>query len=148
MTKGFLIQEWEAQQNLFDDHATTNAYNTEWASRCINAIWIFSKQLWEGRCSLIHSPDSTTKISLKTKEIRQVLREELEWLKTSKNYDDKQLTTNIERHMEKALDKTMYKWLVSIRSRKEAEAQRKSHDCIRNPRARSITTFFRSGCRT
>ena len=139
--KGFLIYEWEALQNLCDNHTSIVSNNTEWAYRCIQALWSFSKKVWESRCTKINSPDPTTKVSLKTVELRRVLREELEWLRNSKTYDDQMLATNIETHMKKALDKTVYKWLTTIRSRKEQEA-RTSKDRIPPSRARTITTFF------
>lgn len=62
----------------------------------MNALWTYSKQLLDDRCTLIHSPDPTSKPSLKIKEIRKELKEELDWLKTSNTYDDKQLVQNIE----------------------------------------------------
>ena len=145
LTKGLIVREWEALQNLCDDHATTQAQNTEWASRCINALWTYSKHLWDDRCNLINSPDPTTKLSLKTKEIRKVLKEELEWLKQSKNHVDRQLVQNIEKHVDKALDKTMYKWLNTIRTKKEEEFRKRNHDRIPRPRARPISTYFSRG---
>ena len=148
LTKGFIVREWEALQNLCDNHATTQAQNTEWASKCINALWTYTKNLWDDRCTLIHSPDPTTKLSLKTREIRKVLRNELEWLQKSKQYDDQQLAQNIQRHIDKALDKTMYKWLNTIRTKKEEESRRKNHDRIPKPRVRPISTYFSRGQRT
>ena len=142
LTRGFIVREWEALQNLCDNHATTQAQNTEWASKCINALWTYSKSLWDDRCNLIHSPDQGTKLSLKTKEIRKVLRSEIEWLKRSKNYDDQQLVQNIQRHIDKALDKTMYKWLNTIRTKKEEKSRKQNHDHIPGPRARPISTYF------
>ena len=88
------------------------------------------------------SPDPTTKISLKTQELRQTLRSELEWPKATKEYDNRMLASNIELHIKTALDKTMYKWLTTIRSKKEAEARLKSKERIPRSRARAITSFF------
>lgn len=140
--RGFLVYEWEALQNLCDNHSSTISCNTEWVSRCIQSLWTFSKQVWESRCNKINSPDPTTKTSLKTVELRRVLREELEWLRTSTAYDDQMLAKNIESYMKTELDKTIYKWLTTIRSRKEQEARTKSKDRIPQRRARAITSFF------
>ena len=52
------------------------------------------------------------------------------------------LAQNIESHIKKVLDKTMYKWLTTIRSRKEEEARSKSKERIPQSRARAITSFF------
>ena len=133
---------------MCDDHATTSAHKTEWASKYINALWTYSKHLREDRCNLIHSSDPTTKLSLKSKEIRKVLNEELVWLKKSRNYDDHQLVQNIERHVDKALDKTMYKWLNTIRTKKEEESRKQNHGRIPRPRTRPISTYFSRGWST
>ena len=58
------------------------------------------------------------------------------------NYDTIQLISNIKTKIDSAHETTMYKWLNTIRQRKEEEARQLSHDRAFTSRARTLNQFF------
>ena len=60
LTKGFLVVEWETLQNYATNQDSRCQTNIEWASRVIKALWDFSKDIWDARCTVINANNKTT----------------------------------------------------------------------------------------
>ena len=81
LTKGLLVYEWESLQNICERNTNTSESNIERASRVIDAIWDFSKMIWDGRCKQIHDTNPATNKSLKTTELLRILNTEIQNLR-------------------------------------------------------------------
>ena len=139
LSRGFLIKEWESLQNVCVDNTNTTGSNIEWASRIISALWSFSKSIWEGRSKYINEPNEKTKKSLKTMELLRVLEQKINLARQRAiDYDTHQLLQSIESRKKKAKEHILYKWLDTLRHKKEADAKRRRHENITSPRAQSI----------
>ena len=147
LCKDLLIKEWESLQNVCVNSSNKTATNIEWASRVVQALWTYSKQIWDGRCEFIHEKNPITSRSLKTDEILKILQQEIDTVRSQRMaYDTKKLLENIESNKAKARDQTIYKWMDMLRHRKEDDIQKRRHDQIFRPRAQAITKWFhRSG---
>ena len=143
LTKGFLVVEWETLQNYATNQDSRCQTNIEWASRVIKALWDFSKEIWDARCTIINANNKTTNRTLKTEDLANVITTELEKLeKEAKLYDTHQLISNIRRKLPKAPDHSMYKWLDMLRERKESEQQQREQNQIQETRTQVITKYF------
>ena len=142
--KGFLITEWEALQNICSNNNTTVSSNIEWSSKTTQALWTYSKAVWDGRCDAINKKNPSTNLRLKSAELLKVIEADVNFLRESmSDYDTAQLLHNIDTKKSKAQDGTLYKWLQMLRHRKEELARRKRHNQIRQPRAQSIRRWCR-----
>lgn len=149
MSRGFIIQEWEALQNMTSSPDNASSENIEWASRLIQALWSYSSDIWKGRCNIIHKPNKTTNSSIKLTELKIILLKEVDSLAdVATTYDSKDLVTNIRRTYKNAKDINVYKWLDIIRTRKETEQELKKQNESSRQRAQPITTFFRRVARS
>ena len=142
LPKGMLILEWEALQNSCSNASSTEESNVEWASQVIQIMWNFSQTMWDTRCEKINAPTNGSGPSLKITELRKVLKQELTTLDHARNYDTIQLISNIKTKIDTAHETTMYKWLNTIRQRKEEEAGQLSHGRAFTSRARTLNQFF------
>ena len=139
LSRGFLIKEWETLQNICVDNTNTTGSNIEWASQVINALWIYSKSIWDARSKFINEPNDITKKSPKTTELLRVLDQELKAARTRPmDYDMHQLLLNIESRKKKAKEHMLYKFLDTLRHQKEADIKRRRQENIGTPRAQSI----------
>ena len=78
----------------------------------IDAIWDFSKMIWDGRCKQIHDTNPATNKSLKTTELLRILNTEIQNLRQTRlEYDSQQLLINIDSKKSTAKNHTIYKWL-------------------------------------
>ena len=101
MSRGFVIQEWEALQNMASSPDNESSENVEWASRLIQALWSYSSDIWKGRCHIIHKPNTVTNCSIKLTELKKILLQEVDNLADmATTYDYKDLVKNIrQKHM-------------------------------------------------
>ena len=142
--KGFLITEWEALQNIRSNNNTTVSYNIEWSSRVTQALWTYSKAVWDERCEAINKKNPSTNLSLKTAELLKVIEDDVKFLQDSTSDNDTaQLLHNIDTKKAKAQDGTLYKWLQMLLHRKEELTRRKRNNQIQQPRAQSIRKWCR-----
>ena len=144
MCKGFIITKWEALQNICSNSNATASSNVEWSSKVTQAMWKYSKSVWDGRSNKINKKNPKTNQSLKTKELIKAIENDVQLLRESTmDYDTSHLLQNIESKKSKAQEGTLYKWLQMLRYRKEALTQRKRQNNIRQPRAQSIRRWCR-----
>ena len=78
---------------------------------------------------------------MKTDDLLHTLTAEIETIKPMADYELKMLLDNISRKKHKAQDQTIYKWLQTIRPRKEEMPRAKSHDRSRTPTSQSTRKF-------
>jgi len=122
---------------------TAPFFDSQWSTKVIQALWVFSQSIWKKRCAHIHKKDPELEESLCSEELKSSISSYLRLPRETLSRNEKLLHLNVSRHLKKAFPTTLARWLKLLAEERELTIRAKRSERIAGGGLQPLTKFFR-----
>ena len=122
---------------------TAPFFDSQWSTKVIQALWVFSQSIWKKRCAHVHKKDPELEESLCSAELKSSISSYLRLPRETLSRNEKLLHLNVSRHLKKAFPTTLARWLKLLAEERELTIRAKRSERIAGGGLQPLTKFFR-----
>ena len=149
VVRGFLVRNWMVAHNVCSHRNNIHHRDLPWIKNVICALLDFGLSIWKERCTAVNDFSKDNPLSMQSNDLLQSIKQYINIPKSELSTVEKALHTNISRIITKAHQRTLARWLILLRSEREATIRRKRENRrLRQAYTRPITDYFQKKSRT